>query len=151
MKNTIRGAAFVLVLLAACVPGRASAQAAQDVRFVSVSTFEIPRDTTQRRLLMTMIDSVMVPYARMDPNVLSYRVMMHRWGANSNVILIMSEFPSWAAIEAECAQCDAWVASKTPAVGTPARAGWDAMQMAFQRAYSGHSDEIYTVPVRRSK
>ena len=44
-----------------------------------------------------------------------------------------NEYPN--AIEAECTACVQWVQSKTPAVGTPERAQWDAMGAAFQRSY----------------
>jgi hypothetical protein len=156
MKVPTRMSAAALFIAAACAPAIGHAQTsaqepAQEVRFVTVSKFAMPHDTTQRRLVMMVIDSIMVPQARMDPNVLSYRVLTHNWGADSNDILIMVEYPSWAAIEATCAACDEWIQSKTPAVGTPERARWDAMGAAFQRAYQGHSDEIYSAQMRRAK
>jgi hypothetical protein len=146
-------AAFLLV---ACFPARANAQVPagqpqQEVRYVTVTRFELPQDTADRRLLMMAIDSFMVPLARMNPNVLSYRVLTHNWGANSNDILIMAEYPTWAAIEADCPACDQWAEAQTPAEGTPERARWNAMGSAFQRAYAGHSDEIYAAQMRRAK
>jgi hypothetical protein len=155
MNMSIRSLAPALFLLA-CAPAIGNAQAPaqqsqQEVRYVTVSRFAMPQDATQRQLLMTAIDSVMVPQARMDPNVLSYRVLTHNWGANSNDILIMVEYPNWAAIEAVCTACDEWLRSKTPAAGTPERARWDAMGAAFQSAYQGHSDEIYSAQMRRAK
>jgi len=153
---SIHTLAPALFLLAACAPAIGSAQAPaqqtqQEVRYVTVSKFAMPQDTAQRRLVMMAIDSVMVPQARMNPSILSYRVLTHNWGANSNDLLIMVEYPDWAAIEAECAACDQWVQSKTPAAGTPARARWDAMGAAFASAYQGHSDEIYAAQMRRAK
>jgi hypothetical protein len=155
-RFSIRRLAPALGLLAIFAPSIAHAQTPaqqpqQEVHYVTISKFAMPQDSTQRRLLMMVIDSVMVPQARMDPNVLSYRVLTHNWGANSNDILIMAEYASWAAIEAECAACVQWLQSKTPAVGTPERAHWDAMGDAFQRAYQGHSDEIYAAQMRRAK
>jgi hypothetical protein len=156
MTASFRTIAPVLLLLTACAPAMGSAQApAQqpqpEARFVTVSKFAMPQDTTQRRLVFMAIDSIMVPQARMNPNVLSYRVLAHNWGANSSDVLITAEYPSWGAIEAECAACDQWVESKTPAPGTPERARWNAMVAAFQRAYEGHSDEIYSAQMRRAK
>ncbi len=156
MKASLRTLVPALVILAACAPAIGTAQAPaqesqQEVRYLTVSKFAMPQDTTQRRLVMMAIDSVMVPQARMDPNVLSYRVLTHNWGANSRDILIMAEYPNWAAIEAECAACVQWLQSKTPAAGTPERAQWDAIGAAFQSAYEGHSDEIYSVQMRRAK
>jgi hypothetical protein len=155
MNISTRTLASALFLLA-CAPAIGNAQTPaqqppQEVRYVTVSKFAMPRDTAQRRLVMMSIDSVMVPQARMDPNVLSFRVLTHNWGANSNDILIVAEYANWSAIEAECAACDQWLQSKTPAAGTPERTRWDAMGAAFQRAYEGHSDEIYAAQMRRAK
>jgi hypothetical protein len=156
MKFSPRMSATALFVIAVCAPAIGNAQAPaqgsqQEVRFVTVSKFALPHDTTQQRLVMMAIDSIMVPQARMDPNVLSYRVLTHNWGADSNDILIVAEYQNWAAIEAPCAACDAWLQSKTPAAGTPERGRWDAMGAAFQTAYRGHSDEIYSAQMRRAK
>jgi hypothetical protein len=151
MNISCRLIAPALVLAALCMPAAASAQAQPEVRYLTVSKFQMPADSMQRRLVMLNIDSVMVPYARMDPNVLSYRVLTHNWGADSDDILIVAEYGSWSAIEAVCDACNTWVTSKTPAAGTQERARWDAMGDAFARAYAGHADEIYASPVRRIK
>jgi hypothetical protein len=156
MNTSLRTLAPAVFLLAACFPDLVSAQdpasqPQQEVRYITVTKFELPQDTTDRRLLMMAIDSFMVPMARMNPNVLSYRVLMHNWGANSNDILIMAEYPNWAAIEAQCPACDEWAEAQLPAEGTPERAQWDAIGAAFQRAYAGHSDEIYAAQMRRAK
>jgi hypothetical protein len=156
MNGSIRSLVPPLVLLATCIPAIGTAQTTaqepqQEVHYVTVSKFALPQDTTQRRLVLMAIDSVLVPQARMDPNVLSYRVLTHNWGANSSDILIMAEYATWAAIEAECAACVQWLQSKTPAAGTSERARWDAMGAAFQRAYDGHSDEIFSAQMRRAK
>jgi hypothetical protein len=86
LKVSIRTLAPALFLLAACAPAIGSAQAPaqqtqQEVRYVTVSKFAMPQDTAQRRLVMMAIDSVMVPQARMNPSILSYRVLTHNWGA----------------------------------------------------------------------
>lgn len=149
LQTFVTTLALLFVIFAA--PAHAQAPAQQETRFLTVTRFALPQDTAQRRLLMQAIDSVMVPQARMNPNVLSYRVLTHNWGANSNDILIMAEYPSWVAIEADCAACDAWYESKVPAEGTPERAQWNAMGAAFQQSYAGHSDEIYAAQMRRAK
>lgn len=154
MKAPVRTIAAALFLAAAWVPSRGAAQAPaqqQEVRYVTISTFAMPQDTMQQRLLMMTIDSVMVPQARMNPNVLSYRILTHNWGANSRDILIVAEYANWAAIEAECPACDQWLESKTPAAGSAARAQWDALGAVFARSFQGHADEIYTAQMTRAK
>jgi hypothetical protein len=111
MKFSLRALAPVLALLAACAPAVGTSQTPaqqpqQEVRYLTVTRFQLPQDTAQQRLLMMAIDSVMVPQARMNPHVLSFRVATHAWGANSNEILLIYEYPNWAAIEAECDACE---------------------------------------------
>ncbi len=156
MNISFRTALPIFVLLSAGAPAIGTAQAApqqaqQEVRFVTITKIQMPQDSADARALMTMIDSVFVPQARMNPNVLSYRVLQHNWGANSRDVLILAEYPSWAAIEADCQACDEWLRSKTPAEGTPERARWNAMQAGFVRAFAGHGDEIYNAQMRRAK
>lgn len=156
MKFSLRALVPVLALVAACAPtvgiSQTPAQQPQpEVRYLTVTRFQLPQDTAQQRLLMMAIDSVWVPQARMNPHVLSFRMATHSWGANSNEALFIYEYPNWAAIEAECEACDQWLEAQRPAQGTPERARWDAMTAAFGAAYSGHSDEIYAVQMRRAK
>jgi hypothetical protein len=151
LRVLVPGVALLLSFAPTPVESQAAGQAQQDVRYVTMTKFAMPSDTLQRRLVMMAIDSAMVPQARMNPNVLSYRVLMHNWGANSNEVIIMAEYPSWAAIEAECVPCDEWMESRMPAEGTPERAQWNAIGAAFQAAYAGHSDEIYAAQMQRAK
>jgi hypothetical protein len=97
------------------------------------------------------IDTVMVQQARLNPQVLSFHVATHNWGANSNEIVLISEYPTWAAIEGECAPCDEWSKRTTPQPGSEHEKKWQDISAVFQKYYGGHADEIYAVPVNRSK
>ena len=115
-----------------------------ELRYVTTTSFTIPLGD-DFGTVMAWVDSVMVPSARMNPNVLSYRVAVHNWGNRSGDVVIITEFPSWAAITAPCEACDEWAEMTQPAEKWP-----DALA-AFQKYYSGHSDEIYIANMARAK
>lgn len=147
-RHSLAIACSTLVLLAplplsAQQPGAA---VEPELRFISVTTFSAPAGA-DRQQAIRWIERVMVPTARLDPNILSYRAGGHRYGGNAQEMVIISEYPSWAAMDAECEACDEWFEQNRPAEGTPERAEWDEMQQAFLRLYLNHKDEIYTSDV----
>jgi hypothetical protein len=132
------------------VAAAAQNQPAPEVRYLTVTRFEVPPGEDRDKVAM-WLDTVMVPLARMNPNVVSFHVANHNWGANSNEFVIIAEYPNWAAIEAECAACDKWSAETEPKEGTPEFTKWDDIGDTFAKYYGGHADEIYAIPVNRSK
>ena len=101
--------------------------------------------------LAKMICSAWRQRLKVDPNILSYRVATHNWGANSKDIVIMAEYDEWADIEADCPACDAWFEENQPEEETPEREEWDAMAETFFKYFSGHKDEIYATNMNRAK
>lgn len=151
MNSPIRTAGAVLSLALICLPASAAAQAPEpEIRYVTTTSFGVPAGPERQKVLM-WIDSMMVPQAKMNPNVLSYRVIIHNWGHNSNDVLIVAEYPNWAAIEAVCEACDKWAQSQERKAGTPERAKWDDIGSTFGKYFAGHVDEIYAADMRRSK
>lgn len=146
MRRRLSLSCCALVLLAPLplAGQQAGAAAEPEIRFVSLTTFSAPAGE-DRRLAIQWVERVMVPLARMNPNILSYRAGGHRYGGNAQELVIISEYPSWAAMDAECKPCDEWLERTRPAEGTPERADWDEMQQAFSRLYLAHRDEIYAV------
>jgi hypothetical protein len=134
------------------VPAAVVAQAAPapEVHYLTVTRFQAPQGADRDKVMM-WIDTVMVPQARINPNVTSFHVANHNWGANSNEIVLISEYPSWAAIEAECAPCDKWNEENEPKAGTPEAKKWEEIGAVFGKYYGGHADEIYAIPAARSK
>jgi hypothetical protein len=151
MKVRLYGAAVAFALLT--IPDASHAQdddAQPEFRYVTTSSFRVPFGDERQRA-MVWIDSVMVPTARLIPNVLAFRVATHNWGSNSNDIVLMTEYPSFEAINADCEPCAEWFETRQPAEGTPERETWDGWLADFLTAYSGHRDEIYVVNMNRAK
>ncbi len=154
MKASQRLLMHVLAL-AFLLPAIAAAQTpgapAPEIRYVSVTRFAFPDDTLERRMVGMWLDSVMVPQARMNQNISSMKIATHNWGSNSRDVVMIVEYPSWIAVDADCKACDDWFTARQPKSGTPQRAKWDAAGEAFRKAYLGHRDELYTYRVDRSK
>ncbi|TFG63243.1 MAG: hypothetical protein E4H28_06655 [Gemmatimonadales bacterium] len=118
--------------------------------YVTVTTFNNPGGEEGQQV-GKWIEMVAAPVAKLNPNVLSYKVARHNWGSNSAQVVIIAEYADWAAIEGDCAACDAWFEANVPAEGTPEREEWDAANQAYFGAFLGHSDEIYSVNMDLAK
>lgn len=123
---------------------------APDFNYITVTRIRMPA-TQDREKAMEWVDKVMAPGAKLNPNVLWYRVATHNWGSNSEDVVIMAEYDEWADIEGDCPACDAWFEENQPEEDTPEREEWDAMAEAFFEYFSGHRDEIYATNMSRAK
>jgi len=145
----IAGAAVLLI-----TPLAAFAQEEEEaepvIHYLTVTTFDAPGGD-EGALVREWFETIGAPLAKLNPNVLSYRVAIHNWGANSAQVVIIAEYADWAAIEGDCAECDAYFEEMQPEEGTPEREEWDAMHTAFVTAYRGHSDEIYGMNMNLAK
>ncbi len=142
-------AASILFILPAALAAQDDADE-PEFRYVTTSTYQVPFGEERQKAMM-WVDSVMVPLARVDPNVISFRVATHNYGSNASDIVIMSEYASWEAIGGDCEPCDEWFEAREPEEGTPERETWDGWLADFLRHYSGHQDQIYIVNMNRAK
>ena len=121
-----------------------------DTNYITLTHIHMPA-TADREKAIEWIDEVMAPLAKLNPNVLWYRVAMHNWGANSKDVVILAEYDNWADIEGDCEPCQAWFEENQPEEGTPEREEWDEMADTFFKYFSGHKDEIYATNMSRAK
>lgn len=145
---------FSSVVLLLAAPLTAAAQADDQTppnRFVEITSFRVPIGEDRQKVLM-WVDSVMVPAARLNPNVLSYRVAIHNYGSNAGDILIISEYADWASITAPCGQpCQDYFEERQPEEGSERDMMYDELQTLFLKYYGTHRDEIYLANGRRIK
>lgn len=120
------------------------------IHYITTTTFDLPTGDA-RGVVMEYIDEVWAPGAKMDPNVLSFRVATHNWGANSNQAIMIYEYADFASINATCDACDDWYDSQEPEEDTPEREAWDEREEIFFKAYAGHDDQIYASNMSRAK
>lgn len=151
MNSIVRRSACALAGALFLFPMVASAQdePAPEIRYVTTTRLEVPLGD-DRQSVLEMYERVIVPQARMDPNVLSYSVATHNWGSNSNEIVIITEYASFGAINEVCEACNDWFETNFPE-DSPERAEIDALGEVFTRYQSGHHDEIYAVNMNRAK
>ena len=149
LRVSLSGVALAAAL--AVLPATVQAQdAAPENTYITVTTFSAPY-TSEGQKVAWWIDSVMVPSAKMNPNVLHYRVGGHNYGSSAGDIVMIAEYADWNAINADCEPCNAWFEERQPEEGTPERKAWDEAQATFFKYYHGHQDEIYLAQSSRSK
>lgn len=155
MTVRTRGALAACLLLLIPLAG-VSAQddddddAGPEIRYLTTSQFKVPFGE-DRAAVMWWVDSVTVPTANMNPAVLWSRVATHIWGSDSRDVVFMTEYSSWADINAPCEVCNEWFDERQPEEGTPEREEWDANLAMFLKYNSGHKDQIFTINMDRAK
>jgi len=137
-------------LMTSTADAQAAPQTAPDVRIVTISSFRVPLGA-DRQAVLDYMGKWMVEPARLNPNVLSYRIIQHFYGSNASDMAIVAEYPNWAAIAADCAACDAWFQANMPPEGTPERKAVDEAQALFLKYYGTHADQIYNANMALAK
>jgi len=144
-------ATSVAAFLFASPPSLSAQEEEPEFHYLTVTTFSVPIGGEGDQVMM-WVDSVMVPLAKLNPNVLSMRVGRHQWGSDSGHVIMISEFADWNAIAADCGTpCEEWNEANQAEEGTPRAEKWEKIQATFLKYYTGHDDEIYIVPMSRSK
>lgn len=141
---------LVLALAAAPSLQAQAAPAQPEVHVLTVSSFRVPLGEERTQILQYM-EKWMVPPAKMNPNVLSYRIGQHWYGSNSSDLVIVAEYPNWAAVTAPCQPCQQWNQTNMPKEGTPERKAFDESLTLFLKYYSSHADQIFTAPMSLAK
>lgn len=149
-RSIVAASAFAGILLPTALLAQAAQQPPSETRFVTVSSFRVPIGPDRTTVLQYM-EKWMVPPARMDQNVLSYRVGFHNWGSNASDMVIIAEYLTWPAINADCAPCTKWLEDSRPKEGTPERKTYDDQLAVFQKYYATHADQIYAADMRLAK
>lgn len=147
--------ALVLAVAAAfAAPTTATAQEEDEepgTRVLAVTSFSVPY--TDQGEVFQFMRRYFLPGGQLNPNVISYRVMTHYYGSRASEVVIMAEYEDLAGIEAPCGQpCDDYFEQNAPP--EEGEEGYEAFQAAvekWQRYYSQHTDQIYTVPMEASK
>lgn len=119
--------------------------------YLTVTTYSVPLGGEGNDVMM-WIDSVVVPLAKLNPNVESFMVGRHAWGSNSGHVIMISRYATWEAINAPCGEpCQEWNEANEPEEGSEREAMWNEVLATFLKYNTGHNDEIYAVPVTRMK
>ncbi len=120
-------------------------------RYVTVTSFDVPFN--DRAQVFQHITERFLPAIKLNPNVVNSRVLLHNWGANASQVVMVAEYETWEAIEADCGQpCDDFYeANPAPDEGDDGYEEYQERQRLFSKYYAHHSDEIYTSPLGAAK
>lgn len=149
---------LALALTAAAALTTPTIGAAQDeededpgTRVMTVTSFSVPY--TQQGQVIEWMRQYFLPGGQLNPNVLSYRVMTHYYGSNASEIIIMAEYEDLAGIEAPCGEpcAEYFEQNAAPEEGEEGYEEFQESLDLWQKYYSHHTDQIYTVPMEASK
>lgn len=138
--------AIACMLLTA--PGPVHGQAQDDEsppRVVTVTAFEVPYN--DRAAVWSYMRDYWLPGMQLHPKVLNLRVLTHLYGSGGAEVIITRELAEWAAINEPCGTpCEEYRKQHpAPEEGAPGYAEYAAARELFQKYYSNHRDEIYSV------
>ena len=137
-------------MLSSLAAAQATPPTAPEIRVLTISSFHVPLGEERTKALDYMKKWMLEP-AKLNPNVLSYRIIQLFYGSNAEDVAIVVEYPSWAAITAECKPCAAWFEANMPKQGTPERKAVDELAAQFFKYYSSHAYQIYNVNMSLAK
>lgn len=120
-------------------------------RVVTVTSFKVPFN--DRPVVMPFLIERFVPATQLNPNVISFRVLLHNWGGNASDVMIVAEYDDISEIESDCGQpCDDYYeAHPAPEEGEEGYADFQKAQELFNKYYAHHRDEIYVAPMMVAK
>ncbi len=154
MSRASRLLVFATIAVAVSAASTAAAQAAPaatpELRVVTISSFHVPLGA-DRQKVMNHMEKWMVAPARINPHVLSYRILQHFYGSDASDVAIVAEYANWDAINAPCQECADWFETNIPKEGTPERKAFDEGTTLFLKYYGNHSDQVYSANMALAK
>jgi hypothetical protein len=149
MRRTTLGAC-ALALAVFMTASHAEAQE-QNSRYVVVTTFDVPYGPDRGKVL-SYLNEYFLPTTQLNPKVRNSRVLMHNWGKDAMQVVMFEEYDTWADIMAPCGQpCDDYNAQHAaPEEGEAGYTEYQEKSDLFFKAFSSHSDEIYTTNMNRA-
>ena len=146
-----------LALLGLCLSGTPAQAQEEDpgTRSVVIATFEVPYHVRDK--VVPYIQEHEVPLQRLNPNVLTYRVLVHRWGSDGAELAYYWELEELADIDSlgveDCGQpCEEYRKEHPePEEGDERYEEFKEAERLYQKYYSSHRDEIYVAPMEAAK
>ena len=143
MKNRILLVAGVGMMVGWSMPQVAMAQDDDEgpgTRIVTVTSFKLPfqhRGTG----IPWMVKNVL-PGQQLNPAAITTRLLFHNWGSDASDVIQVSEYASWADVDADCGQpCDDYnEANPEPEEGDEGYEAFQEAQARFSNYYSHHRD-----------
>lgn len=147
MRKTVLIALSAVLSIGVPAVDQAAAQEGPGSRYVTATSFSVP--FPDRGVVFPFMEEYFLPNVQLNPNVRSFRVMWHNWGSDATQVILVAEYDSWDAIQAECGQpCrDYYAQHEPPEEGEEGWEEYDEAQRTFAKYYAHHRDEIYFTPM----
>ncbi len=155
MKSRILWVAGVGIVIGLCAPQQVLAQDGDDeepvTRIVTVTSFKLPFQ--HRSTVIPWMQKYVLPGTQLNPLAINFRLVFHNWGSDAADVVLVTEYASWADIEADCGQpCDDYdEANPEPEEGEEGYEAYEEAQALFSKYFSRHRDEIYSTPMGMAK
>ena len=136
-------------------PAQAQEEEDPGERYVALTTFEVPlhvRDT-----VIPYMQEYVVPLQRLNPNVVTFRVLAHRWGSDASQIALYREVEEFADVDSlsveDCGQpCEEYMKEHPePEEGDEGYEEFQEAEQLYQEYNSDHQDQIYWAPMEAAK
>ena len=157
--RALRSATLGVAVALALVLGSASGLAAQEEaeaedpgeRIVAITTFSIPHHV--RDQVIPYMRRYVIPPNQLNPNIETFRLLIHRWGSNGTTMAFYREYADMEALDAPCGEpCESfWENHPEPEEGDE---GYEAHQEAerlWDKYFGPHEDEIYWSPLSEGR
>lgn len=120
-------------------------------RYVTVTIFDMPLQIRDK--VIPYMQKYVVPYFKLNPNIVTFRVLVHNWGSNASEMVYYSEYEEFEDINADCGQpCEDYEKEHPePEEGDEGYEEFIEARDLYTKYFSGHHDEIYSVPMEAGK
>lgn len=120
-------------------------------RYATVTFFQLPLQVRDK--VVPYIQEYVEPYMRLNPHVVTFRVLAHNWGSKASEIAFYREYEAFEDINAECGSpCEEYQKNHPePEEGDEDYEAFQEAERLYQKYYSDHRDEIYVIPMGAAK
>ena len=154
--RSLAAAVASLALLAVSTAGLAAQQdEAEDEepgsRIVAITTFSIPHHV--RSEVIPFMRRHVIPLNQLNPNIETFRVLIHRWGSDGTTMAFYREYADMEALDAPCGEpCETF--RENHPVPEEGEEGYEAHQEAerlWDKYFGPHKDEVYWSPLSEGR
>ncbi|MDX1673032.1 MAG: hypothetical protein R3211_11880, partial [Balneolaceae bacterium] len=152
MKKLIAGfLCLIFILISADLSFSQESEEEPGERFAAVTIFDVPLHVRDK--VIPYIIEYVEPGMRLNPNVVTFRVLIHRWGSNGSQMIYYREYENFGDINAECgAPCEEYRKEHpAPKEGEEGYEDYKEAQKLYDKYFSDHHDEIYWIPMEAAK
>lgn len=120
-------------------------------RIVAITTFSIPHQV--REQVIPHMRRYVIPQNQANPNIETFRVLIHRWGSDGTQIAFYREYADIEAVEAPCGEPCETLRENHPAPeeGEEGYEAYREAQKLWQKYFGPHKDEIYWTPISEGR